>query len=99
MVKFWIYAVILVILAALGMVVGAANDAKVTFDFLIVSVEVSLAGVFVMGSLFGLLIGLYVAVVCSLKFWRKAAHVKSELKASQKETEKAQKALTETQNI
>ena len=96
MVKFWIYVVILVILGALGMIVGAANDAKVTFDFLIVSVEVSLAGVFVMGSIFGLLIGLYIALVCSLKYWRQAVHARGELKACKKET---QKALTEAKNI
>lgn len=46
MIKFWFYVVVLLILAVLGLAVGSANDTFISFDFLFVKKEISVATVF-----------------------------------------------------
>ena len=48
MIKFWFYLVVLLILAVLGLAVGSANDTLISFDFLFVKKEISVATVLVL---------------------------------------------------
>lgn len=81
MLKKWVYIIVLVILIALGLAIGAANDSVVMFDFLIVTMQVNLATVLVIGLIFGLLLGIYLSMLMCFKFWRQSHGLKSELKA------------------
>ena len=95
MLKFWIFVIIALALAALGLSLGSANGSVVAFDFLIVQYELPLAMVFVLGAVFGLVIGLLITLTFALKMWGKAHKSKVAMKKAQKEQlalKKAQEA-------
>ncbi len=96
MLKFWIYTLFLIVLAVVGLALGSANDGQVTFDFLLLKVEVSLAFVLVVGIIFGVLLGFYIALLVCFKFWRQARSAKAALNHYLKEQKKEQKAQAET---
>ena len=96
MLKFWIYTIFLIALAVIGLALGSANDSQVTFDFLLLKVNVSLAFVLVVGIVFGVILGLYIALLVCFKFWRQARNAKSALNHYIKEHKKEQKAQDET---
>ncbi len=95
MLKRWIYGLLLLVLFGVGLALGAANDAVVTFDFLVVKMDVTLGTVLTCGVVFGLILGLYISFFLSFKYWRQARAAKSELKRTVKELEHSQ---TSTQN-
>lgn len=80
MLKFWLYILVLIVVCILGLSIGSANDSVVTFDFLIVKTDLSLAMVLVVGVVIGVLIGLYLSSFLCLKMWFKARSSRSELK-------------------
>ena len=90
MLKRWIYGLLLLVLFGIGLALGAANDAVVTFDFLVVKMDVSLGTVLTVGIVFGLILGLYISLFLWLKYWFLARANKSELKRTQKELENSQ---------
>lgn len=92
MLKLWAYVIVLIVLCAVGLAIGAANDAVVTFDFLIVKLQVNLATVLVFGTIFGMILGIYISFLMCFKFWRKASRAKGELKALRKQQGAAEKA-------
>ncbi len=94
MLKFWVYVIFLVLLAAFGLTVGSANDTKVTFDFLFIKADVTVAFVLVIGIVFGLLMGLYISLLMCFRFWHQAHAAKAALKAYRKEVSKEQKEQT-----
>ncbi len=80
MLKFWLYILVLILVCILGLSIGSANDSVVTFDFLIIKTELSLAMVLVVGVVIGVLIGLYISSLLCLKMWLKARRGRAELK-------------------
>ncbi|HIV56026.1 MAG TPA: LapA family protein [Candidatus Anaerobiospirillum stercoravium] len=89
MLKFWLYIIVLVLLCVLGLTIGSANESIVTFDFLFVKADLSLAMVMVVGLVIGILVGLYISLWFSLKMWTRACGAKSEAKRAKKEAQKA----------
>ena len=89
MLKFWLYIIVLVLLCVLGLTIGSANESIVTFDFLFVKADLSLAMVMVVGLVIGILVGLYISLCLSLKMWTRACGAKSEAKRAKKEAQKA----------
>ena len=67
MIKFWFYLVVLLILAVLGLAAGSANDTLISFDFLFVKKEISVATVLVIGVIFGFILGVYASLLLCLK--------------------------------
>ena len=53
MIKFWFYAIVMLLLIFIGLTVGSANDSMIVFDFLIVKANISVATVLVIGVGFG----------------------------------------------
>lgn len=92
MLKFWLYIIVLVLFCILGLTVGSANETMVTFDFLFVKADLSLAMVMVIGLIVGIVIGLYIALLFCMKMWARAHGAKTEARRVRKE---AQKALDE----
>ena len=90
MLKRWIYGLLLLVLFGVGLALGAANDAVVTFDFLVVKMDVTLGTVLTCGVVFGLVLGLYISLFLCFKYWRQARTAKSELKRTVKELENTQ---------
>lgn len=78
MLKFWLYMIVLVLLCALGLTIGSANETVVTFDLLIVKQQMSLAMVMVIGIALGVLVGLYISLLFNIKMWSRASKVKAE---------------------
>ena len=68
MIKFWFYLVVLLILAVLGLAAGSANDTLISFDFLFVKKEISVATVLVIGVIFGFILGVYASLLLCLKY-------------------------------
>ena len=97
MLKFWLYIIVLIALCILGLTIGSANESMVTFDFLFVKADLSLAMVMVVGIVVGILIGLYICMLFSVKMWARAQGAKSEAKrvkkAAQKAIEESSKAV------
>lgn len=89
MLKFWLYIIVLVLLCVLGLTIGSANESIVTFDFLFVKADLSLAMVMVVGLVIGIVVGLYISLFFSLKMWARARGAKSEAKRAKKEAQKA----------
>ncbi len=89
MLKFWLYIIVLILLCVLGLTIGSANEAMVTFDFLFVKADLSLAMVMVVGIVVGIIIGLYISMLFSVKMWARAQGAKSETKRIKKEAQKA----------
>lgn len=89
MLKFWLYIIVLILLCILGLTIGSANEAMVTFDFLFVKADLSLAMVMVVGIVVGIIIGLYISMLFSVKMWARAQGAKSETKRIKKEAQKA----------
>ena len=89
MLKFWLYIIVLVLLCVLGLTIGSANESIVTFDFLFVKADLSLAMVMVVGLVIGIVVGLYISLFFSLKMWARACGAKSEAKRAKKEAQKA----------
>ena len=89
MLKFWLYIIVLVLLCVLGLTIGSANESIVTFDFLFVKADLSLAMVMVVGLVIGILVGLYISLWFSLKMWTRACGAKAEAKRAKKEAQKA----------
>lgn len=85
MLKFWLYVIVLVLLCVLGLTVGSANESMVTFDFLVVKMQLSLGMVMVAGIVLGVLIGLYISLLFSFKMWSKASGAKSEARELQRQ--------------
>lgn len=85
MIKFWIYLIVLVLIAVIGLAIGSANDSRITFDFLIARSEVSVAFVLVVGILFGLVLGLYMSALICIRFWCQTRAAKSALSRFKKE--------------
>ena len=59
MIKFWFYAIVMLLLIFIGLTVGSANDSMIVFDFLIVKANISVATVLVIGVGFGFVLGVY----------------------------------------
>ncbi|MBQ9274435.1 MAG: LapA family protein [Succinivibrio sp.] len=93
MFKFWVYFIILILLAVVGLALGSLNDARVMFDFLVAKAEVSVAVVLVCGIVFGVILGIYLSLLMCFKFWRQAHNAKSELKAARKEEKELHRQL------
>ncbi|HAR79372.1 MAG TPA: hypothetical protein DCR21_00935 [Succinivibrionaceae bacterium] len=91
MLKFWLYLIFLVVLVVIGLTIGSANDAAVTFDFLVAKADLTVASVLVIGVIFGFVIGLYVSSMICFKFWRNAHSAKVALNRYKKEAERKQK--------
>ncbi len=89
MLKFWLYAIIIVIVAVIGLGLGSANDSVVAFDFLFVKLEMSLAMVLVAGIVIGLLVGFLASFGFCIKMWRRAHKAQSESRRLKKEHEKS----------
>ena len=89
MLKFWLYIIVLVLLCVLGLTIGSANESIVTFDFLFVKADLSLAMVMVVGLVIGIVVGLYISLFFSLKMWARACGAKFEAKRAKKEAQKA----------
>lgn len=85
MLKFWLYVIVLVLLCVLGLTVGSANESMVTFDFLVVKMQLSLGMVMVAGIVLGVLIGLYISLLFSFRMWSKASGAKSEARELQRQ--------------
>lgn len=85
MIKFWIYLIILVLIAVVGLAIGAANDSRIAFDFLIAKSEVSVAFVLVVGIIFGLLLGLYMSALICIRFWCQTRAAKAALSRYKKD--------------
>ncbi len=93
MLKFWLYILVLIVICILGLSIGSANDMTVTFDFLIVKTELSLAMVLVVGVIIGIIIGLYIASLFCLKLWIKARGSKAEVKRLHKREQQLQQSV------
>ncbi len=89
MLKFWLYIIVLILICVLGLTIGSANESMVTFDFLFVKAELSLAMVMVVGIVVGIIIGLYISLLFSVKMWARAQGAKSEARRAKKEAQKA----------
>ncbi len=89
MLKFWLYIIVLILFCVLGLTIGSANESIVTFDFLFVKADLSLAMVMVVGIVVGIIIGLYISLVFTMKMWARAHSAKSEAKKVKKEAKKA----------
>ncbi len=85
MLKFWIYIIFLAVLAAIGLAIGSANDTVVSFDFMVVKADVSVATVLVLGVAFGLVVGIWLSLMMCFRFWRSARAANSALAALKKE--------------
>lgn len=79
MIKFWFYIAVLLILAVIGLAIGSANDSLVSFDFLFVKKEISVASVLVLGVGFGFILGVYSSCLLCIKLWYKAKIAKLSL--------------------
>lgn len=88
MVKFWLYVIVLVVLCVLGLSVGSANESQVTFDFLIVKLQLSLGMVMVVGIVLGILIGLYISLLFSVRMLARASSAKAEASRLQRQLNK-----------
>lgn len=88
MVKFWLYVIVLVVLCVLGLTVGSANESQVTFDFLVVQLQLSLGMVMVVGIVVGIIIGLYISLLFSFKLMSRASSAKAEAQRLQRELNK-----------
>ncbi|MBO8415229.1 MAG: DUF1049 domain-containing protein [Proteobacteria bacterium] len=97
MLKFWLYILVLLVICVLGLSIGSANEALVSFDFLIVKTEMSLAMVLVVGVVFGIIIGLYISSIFCLKVWFKARSSHAQVKKLKKQEQKLQAKLEEAQ--
>lgn len=91
MIKFWFYVVVLLVLAVFGLAVGGANDTLISFDFLFVKKEISVATVLVIGVIFGFILGVYASLLLCLKMWYRA-------KKAQLSLNKAKKQLQSVEN-
>ncbi len=89
MLKFWLYIIVLIAFCILGLTIGSANETMVTFDFLFVKTELSLAMVMVVGIVIGILLGLYISLIFCMKMWARAHGAKSEAKRYKREAESA----------
>ncbi|MDO4676849.1 MAG: LapA family protein [Anaerobiospirillum succiniciproducens] len=89
MLKFWLYVIVLILFCILGLTIGSANESIVTFDFLFVKADLSLAMVMVIGLIVGIIVGLYISLVFTMKMWARAHNAKSEAKKVKKEAAKA----------
>ncbi|MCR5535942.1 MAG: LapA family protein [Succinivibrio sp.] len=95
MLKFWIYAIFLILLAVIGLAIGSANDSQVTFDFLLLKTDVTVAFVLVVGIIFGVLLGFYISLLVCFKYWRQAHSAKAALNRYLKEQKKENQASAE----
>ncbi len=95
MIKRWIYGLFMIVLFGIGLAVGAANDASVSFDFLFVKKEVSLGTVLIIGMIFGLIAGLYISLWASFKYWRQARVAKAQVRRLEKELSSKSEAHAE----
>ena len=95
MIKFWINLVLIVLIVAVGLAIGAANDSSVFFDFLVVKADVSLATVLVVGVVFGFVLGLLGSILLILKTWNQARIARSNLAKLNKEVAKLSSELEE----
>ena len=93
MLKFWLDILVLIIMCILGLSIGSANDAVVSFDFLIVKTQLSLAMVLVVGVIFGIVIGLYISSFFCFKVWLKARGSKAEVKRMRRQEQQLQKQV------
>ena len=85
MIKFWFYLVALLILAVFGLAVGSANDTLISFDFLFVKKEISVATVLVIGVIFGFILGVYASLLLCLKMWYRAKKAQLSLNKAKKQ--------------
>ena len=85
MIKFWFYVSVLLVLAVFGLAVGSANDTLISFDFLFVKKEISVATVLVIGVIFGFILGVYASLLLCLKMWYRAKKAKLSLNKVQKQ--------------
>ena len=89
MIKIWIYAIVLVLLAAIGLALGSGNGEIVTFDYLLCKARMPVSSVLVIGVIFGMLCGFYLSLVFCFRQWRQARAARSELKAARKAADAA----------
>lgn len=89
MLKFWLYIILLILFIVLGLTIGSANDSIVTFDFLFVKTELSLAMVMVIGLIVGIIVGIYLSLIVIMRMWAKTRVTKAELKRFKKVADKA----------
>lgn len=97
MLKFWLYILVLLVICVLGLSIGSANESVVSFDFLIIKADMSLAMVLVCGVVFGIIIGLYISSIFCLKIWLKARSSNAQVKKLKKQEQKLQAKLEEAQ--
>lgn len=95
MFKKWIYGLFLLVLFAVGLALGAANDATISFDFLFVKKDISLGVVLVIGMIFGLFLGLYISFWMCFKFWRQSRVAKSQVRRLEKSTKTGKESSAE----
>ncbi len=84
MIKIWIYAIVLVLLAVIGLALGSGNSETVTFDYLLGRAQMPVSSVLVIGVVFGMICGFYLALIFCWREWRQARSARSELKAARK---------------
>jgi uncharacterized membrane protein YciS (DUF1049 family) len=84
MIKVWIYAIVLVLLAAIGLALGSGNGEIVTFDYLLGKARMPVSSVLVIGVVFGMACGFYLSMLFCWRYWRQARSARSELKAAKK---------------
>ena len=93
MIKFWFYAIVMLLLIFIGLTVGSANDSMIVFDFLIVKANISVATVLVIGVGFGFVLGVYASLLLCLKLWFKAKLTQVSLNKLKKQQENTSKEV------
>lgn len=93
MIKFWFYAIVMLLLIFIGLTVGSANDSMIVFDFLIVKANISVATVLVIGVGFGFVLGVYACLLLCLKLWFKAKLTQVSLNKLKKQHENTSKEV------
>lgn len=91
MIKFWFYAFVMLFLVIIGLAIGSANEAMITFDFLIVKTKITVATVLVIGVGFGFLLGVYASLLLCIKLWFKAKLAQVSLNKLKKQVESNEK--------
>ncbi|MGN1281319.1 MAG: LapA family protein [Succinivibrio sp.] len=91
MIRIWFYIALLLILAIIGLAIGSANDSLISFDFLIVKKDISVASVLVIGVSFGFILGVYSSCLLCIKLWYKEKVARLSLGKLKKQMQSAEK--------
>ncbi|MDY6322150.1 MAG: LapA family protein [Succinivibrio sp.] len=87
MLRVWAYVALLVVLVAVGLAIGSANDAAVSFDYLFGKADMPVSSVLVIGIIFGVILGMYLCLLLCFKLWRGGRSLRGDVKSLRRQLE------------